>query len=62
MEINKGQDVERICGRRDGLTVVWEGPSLHLRYHSERRTSLATGFRAQYHTLNKSLAEGQYKF
>ncbi|XP_022801634.1 protein sidekick-2-like [Stylophora pistillata] len=57
MEINKGQDVERICGRRDGLTVVWEGPSLHLRYHSQRRTSLATGFRAQYHILNKSLIE-----
>ncbi|XP_022801631.1 mucin-like protein isoform X3 [Stylophora pistillata] len=57
MEINKGLDVERICGRRDGLTIVWEGPSLQLRYHSRRWTSLATGFRAQYHVLNKSLTE-----
>ncbi|PFX32349.1 Mucin-4 [Stylophora pistillata] len=57
VEINKGQDVERICGRRDGLTAVWEGPSLRVRYYSRRRTSLATGFKAQYHTLNGSLTE-----
>ena len=42
--------------------MVWEGPSLHLRYHSRRRTSLATGFKAQYHILNKSLTEGQFNF
>lgn len=62
LEIDKGQEVEKVCGRRTGLTVVWEGPSLHLRYHSSRRTSLATGFKAQYHILNKSLTEGQFNF
>lgn len=62
MDINRGKDVERICGRRDGLTVVWERPSLLLRYRSESQTFSATGFRAQYHTLNKSFTESQFQF
>lgn len=62
LEINKGQEVEKVCGRRTGLTVVWEGPSLRLRYYSSRQMSLATGFKVQYHILNKSFTEGQFNF
>lgn len=62
LEIKKGQEVERVCGIRNGLTVVWEGPSLHLRYHSDRWTSLSSGFKAQYHILNRSLTEGQFNY
>ena len=59
LDIKKGQEVDRICGSKTGLSVLSDSSSVLLRYHADRYTSRASGFQAQYYMLNGSLTKGQ---
>lgn len=59
LDIKKGQEVDRICGSKTGLSVLSDSSSVLLRYHADRDTRRASGFQAQYYMLNGSLTKGQ---
>ena len=59
LDIKKGQEVDRICSSKAGLSILSDSSSLLLHYHADRSTSRASGFQAQYYMLNGSLTKGQ---